>query len=206
MNHGTTEEKNHHNEKENDGLVALLRERQAHGEEESEAPHPPRGRGRDPAGAGAVPGLQLFPVGGVAARSVGEAVPVALWLGLLSRRARAAAGELYPALPPRAERRVLPCRYGTAACRVRRDHAHRDLQRGICRDGRYPETPVDGRQRIGIRRRGVCIACDHAGAAGEKGARDDPARRAVCCVLDDGVQAHARRRDRGRALARACAL
>ena len=34
MNHGTTEEKNHHNEKENDGFVPLLVFRQAHGEEE----------------------------------------------------------------------------------------------------------------------------------------------------------------------------
>ena len=57
VNHGTTEEKNHHNEKENDGFLPLLVFRQAHGEEESKAPHPPRGRGRNPAGAGAVPGL-----------------------------------------------------------------------------------------------------------------------------------------------------
>ena len=206
MNHGTTEEKNHHNEKENDGFVPLLVFRQAHGEEESKAPHPPRGRGRDPAGAGAVPGLQLFPVGRVAARSAGEAVPVALWLGLLPRRTRTAAGKLHSALPPRAERRVLPCRHGTAAGCVRRDHAHCPLQGGVCQHGRHFEASVDERQRARVRRRGVRVACNHAGAAGEKGARDDPARRAVRCVLDDGVQAHARRRDRGRAIARARTL
>ena len=206
MNHGTTEEKNHHNEKENDGFVPLLVFRQAHGEEESKAPHPPRGRGRDPAGAGAVPGLQLFPVGRVAARSAGEAVPVALWLGLLPRRARAAAGELYPALPPWAERRVLPCRHGAAAGRVRRDHAHRPLQGGVCQHGWHLEASVDERQRARVRRRGVCIACDHAGAAGEKGAGDGPARCAVRRVFDDGVPLDACRRDRGRALARARAL
>ena len=95
----------------------------------------------------------------------------------------------------------MPCRYGAAAGRVRRDHAHRDLQRGICRDGRYPETPVDERQRIGIRRCGVRVACDHAGAAGEKGAGNDPARRDVRRIFDDVIPLDARRRDRGGALA-----
>ena len=47
------------------------------------------------------------------------------------------------------------------------------------------EASVDERQRARVRRRGVCIACDHAGAAGEKGARDDPARCAVRCVFDE---------------------
>ena len=73
-------------------------------------------------------------------------------------------------------------------------------------DGWHLEASVDERQRARVRRRGVCIACDHAGAAGEKGAGDDPARRAVRCIFDDGVPLDACRRDRGRALARARAL
>lgn len=106
-------------------------------------------------------------------------------------------------LPPWAERRVLPCRHGAAAGRVRRDHAHRPLQREVCQHGWHLEASVDERQRARVRRRGVCIACDHAGAAGEKGAGDDPARCAVRRVFDDGVPLDACRRDRGRALARA---
>ena len=57
---------------------------------------------------------------------------------------------------------------GAAAGRVRRDHAHRPLQREVCQHGWHLEASVDEWQRARVRRRGVCIACDHAGAAGEK--------------------------------------
>ena len=73
------------------------------------------------------------------------AVPRTRRLRLLYGRARAAARELYPALPPRAERHRLRGGRGAAAGAARRDAPPRTVPDGVQQHDRCSKAPLEER-------------------------------------------------------------